>query len=147
VLVEDLLRKPVQLLVHPLHPTSEALHVELPQPRHPLADVTHGAGHRERLIQGAPKRLAFLTAVEAQPLVPDRHAKDVPHGEVHEVLLHLDGGAGGLELAASQRARLLRAHALERVDAAWGEELGGTQLACHAPVGAVGSLRRMPLQP
>nr|CAB3462402.1 unnamed protein product [Digitaria exilis] len=57
------------------------------------------------------------------------------------VLLHLHSttaGAGDEEDGARHGAHLLDTDELERRDAVRGEELGGAELARHAPVGAVG---------
>lgn len=138
VVIKDLLEEAVVLRAEALHPADAALQVEPAQPRDPLADVTDRAGDRERLVQRAPERLALGAAVAARPLLPDRHAEDVPQRGARHVLPDRDGAAvGALEQAARERAHLLGADALERVHAARGEELGGAELARHAPVGAV----------
>jgi hypothetical protein len=136
VLVEDLLVKPIERLSERLHPPVVPLHVDPPEPGEPLPDVADRAGHGERLVERAPERLALGAA---GPLLPNRHAEDVPQRQARQVLPHVDrlSRASAAEQAAGEDAHLLSADALELVHAARGEELGGAELARHAPVGPV----------
>nr|CAB3462405.1 unnamed protein product [Digitaria exilis] len=146
VLDEYLLVELVEHHMRLLHPPDISLHVEPPKPRHPLSYIPQQPCHRERLFQRSPERFAggggvgAATRAARRPSLPERHAKDVTHREAEQVLLHLHVLAGALEQAARQGAHLLRASVLERLDAARGEELGGAELARHAPVRAVGRL-------
>uniref|UniRef100_K3Z5X7 Uncharacterized protein n=1 Tax=Setaria italica TaxID=4555 RepID=K3Z5X7_SETIT len=145
VLVEDLLVELVEEHMHSLHPPNTTLHVEPAEPRHPLSYIAQQTSGRERFLERSPECFVALGATTTigarrRPFLPQRHANNVAHREVQQVLLHLQDGAGALEHAARQGAHLLRAGVLERVDAPRGEELGGAELARHAPVGAVGRL-------
>uniref|UniRef100_A0A8R7UES9 Uncharacterized protein n=1 Tax=Triticum urartu TaxID=4572 RepID=A0A8R7UES9_TRIUA len=137
VLIENPLEEPIVHLAQPLHPPDAALHVEPPEPWHPLADVAHRSGHRERFIKRSPELLTLRAAVAARPLLPDRHAQDIPQRGVRQVLPDRNGTAAAFEQATHERPELLLPNILVRVDAARGEELGGAEPARHTPVCAI----------